>query len=581
MNLFRVILENLVSIANQIATEQSWNLEGLNAISVEIPKDPTHGDMATNIAMIVANKVKQPPKIVANLITEKLLANQYIHKVEIAGPGFINITIHKHVWQDQLRHIINLGMDFGKSDIGARRRINVEYVSTNPTGPMHIGHSRGAVYGDALAALLDKCQYDVQKEFYVNDAGNQIDLLALSVFVRYQQICGVKIDLPEKCYPSDYVIDVAKKLLDKYSDSLLGYEESVWMPLIKKFAVEEMMTLIRNDLSLIGVEHEIFAYETELHENNKIQEAVDLLAQHNLIYRGILEPPKGKLLEDWEEREQLLFRSTDFSDDSDRPLQKSTGAWTYFAAELAYVKDKIDRGFDELIMVLGADHGGYVKRTKAACKALSNNKVEMDIKLVQMVNYIKDGQPLKMSKRAGNFVAVEDIVELVGKDVIRFIMLLRKNDVVLDFDLDKAIEHSKDNPVFYIQYAHARAYSIIRNCNELIPEAVEMLDNIDDIDLSLLCTQAEIDLIKLLAYWPKQVEIAALHREPHRVAFYIQQVAAEFHAFWNRGKDAHDMRFIIEGNTSLTAARLTLVLATAKIIEGALAIIGVKAIKEM
>lgn len=581
MNLFKTITNDTLSIVKQLSKVNDWKIDDDLTISVEIPKDPTHGDMATNVAMIVANKTKQAPKLIAEQISTELNKHEFIESANIAGPGFINITLKKEIWQAQLVEIVKQGNKYGDSCVGKGIKVNVEYVSTNPTGPMHIGHARGAVYGDALSTLLKKCQFDVVKEFYVNDAGNQIDLLALSVYVRYQQLCGIKVSLPEKCYPSEYIVDAAKILREQEGESLIGLTEQAWMPLLKEFSVKQMMDLIKHDLRIIGVAHEVFSFETELHNKNKIQQAVDILAKHDLIYRGILEPPKGKIIEEWEEREQLLFKSTDFGDDSDRPLQKSTGVWTYFAAELAYIKDKIDRGYHELIMVLGADHGGYVKRTKAACKALSDGKIDIDIKLVQMVNYLKDGEPLKMSKRAGNFVAVEDIVELVGKDVIRFIMLLRKNDMILDFDLDKAVEHSKDNPVFYIQYAHARSYSIIRNCMNLMPETASLLDNVEKIDLSLLSSAAEIDLIKLLCYWPKQVETAAIHREPHRIAFFAQQVAAEFHAFWNRGKDAHNMRFIIEDNPKLTAARLTLVLATAKIIESALEIIGVTAIKEM
>ncbi len=581
MNLFNKVTADIVGIAKDLAKEHEWVIDSYDNVSVEIPKDPSHGDMATNIAMIMANKLGLSPRSVAEIIVTQLNQFEYITKVEIAGPGFINMVLAQSMWQQQLKSIITLGNDYGNSDIGKGIKVNLEYVSTNPTGPMHIGHARGAVYGDALAGVLSKCQFEVTKEYYVNDAGKQIDILAESVYVRYANLCGQKMDLPDYCYPGEYIIDAAKTLQTQYQDKLLSYERSQWLPLIRKFAVEAMLVLIRSDLADLGVKHEVFAHESDLHAKNKIQHAVDLLAAKDLVYRGVLEPPKGKILEDWEEREQLLFKSTSFGDDVDRALQKSDGSWTYFGAELAYFKDKIDRGFDELIMVLGADHGGYVKRSKAACRALSDSKCDVDIKLVQLVNFLKDGQPLKMSKRAGNFITVQDIVELVGKDVIRFIMLARKNDMVLDFDVEKAVDQSKDNPVFYVQYAHARIHSILRNASEIIPGAVKMLDDIESLDLSLLSTSTEISLIKLLSYWPRQIELAARSREPHRIAFFVQSVAAEFHAFWNRGKESNDLRFIVENNADLTAARLTLVLAVSKIIASALGIIGVQAINEM
>ncbi len=548
MNLFSKVTADIIDIAKNLAKTHEWVIDNYDAVSVEMPKDPSHGDMATNIAMVMANRLGLSPRAVAEIIVSQLNKLEYITKIEIAGPGFINLVLAQSTWQQQLKSIITLGNDYGNSDIGKGIKVNLEYVSTNPTGPMHIGHARGAVYGDALAGVLSKCQFEVTKEYYVNDAGKQIDILAESIYVRYTNLCGHKMELPEYCYPGEYIIDSAKNLQKKYQADLLNYERAQWLPLIRKFAVDEMLVLIRRDLADLGVEHEVFAHESDLHAQNKIQHAVDLLKAKDLVYRGVLEAPKGKTLEDWEEREQLLFKSTLFGDDVDRALQKSDGSWTYFGAELAYLKDKIERGFDELIMVLGADHGGYVKRSKAACRALSDNKCDVDIKLVQMVNFLKDGQPLKMSKRAGNFITVQDIVELVGKDVVRFIMLTRKNDMVLDFDVEKAVDQSKDNPVFYVQYAHARVHSILRNAAEIIPQAVKMLENIESLDLSMLSTSTEISLIKLLSYWPKQIELAAKSREPHRIAFFVQSVAAEFHAFWNRGKESQDLRFIIENN---------------------------------
>jgi arginyl-tRNA synthetase len=581
MNLFNSIRADIISIVTNLSQHHNWPVQDYASITVEIPKDPTHGDMATNAAMVIANQAKIPPRKIAELITEQLQNHDYIEKVEIAGPGFINLTLKLSKWQEQLKIILTLGNDYGSCDIGKGIKLNLEYVSSNPTGPMHIGHARGAVFGDALAALLKKCQYEVTKEFYVNDAGKQIDVLAESLYIRYANLCGKNLSLPEYCYPGEYIIEAAKILHEQYKTTLLEYTKEQWLPLLRKFAVEQMLVLIRHDLAELGIKHDVFFHESQLHEQKKIEESIALLKSKNLVYRGILEAPKGKLPEDWEEREQLLFKSTEFGDDSDRPLQKSDGSWTYFAAELAYLKDKIDRGFSDLIFVLGADHGGYVKRTKAACAALSDNKCQIDIKLIQIVNFLKDGMQLKMSKRAGNFIAVQDITEMVGKDVVRFIMLTRKNDMTLDFDVEKVVEQSKDNPVFYVQYAHARTHSILRNATQLMPDVFNILKDLGKVDFSLLSSITEINLIKLLSYWPRQIELAARHHEPHRIAFFLQQVAAEFHAFWNRGKESHDLRFIIEDNPSLTAARLTLVLAVAKIIASGLEIIGVKAINEM
>ncbi len=581
MNLYNTITTDIVNICQILAIKHSWLIDNYSAISVETPKDHTHGDVCTNAAMIIASKIKQSPRVVADFIVTDLKLCSYVAEVTIAGPGFINLILQQSIWHQQLHHIIKLGDSYGDSTIGKDTKVNLEYVSTNPTGPMHIGHARGAIFGDVLAALLIKCQFKVTKEYYVNDAGRQIDVLAESVYVRYAQLCGEKIELPVNCYPGKYVVKTAKILHKQYSTELLYYTKQRWLSLIREFAVEKMLVLIKQDLADLGVEHEVFFYESHLHKSDSIEEAVKLLADKKLVYCGILEAPKGKLSKDWEEREQLLFQSTNFGDDTDRSLQKSDGSWTYFASELAYLQDKIKRGYDNLIIVLGADHGGYVKRTKAACSALSNDKCAIDIKLTQLVNFLKNGQPLKMSKRDGNFITVQDIVELVGKDAIRFMMLTHKNDTVLDFDVQHVVEQSKDNPVFYVQYAHARAYSILRNATLIAPDAIELFNKIDLVNLSLLSSPSEINLIKILSYWPKQIEVAAVSHEPHRIAFYVQAVAAQFHAFWNRGKETQAMRFIVEGNPALTAARLTLVLAMSKIIAAGLKIIGVKAIKEM
>lgn len=583
MNLFTTVRTHIITVIKALMAEDviPAGLE-LTAITAEPPKDAAHGDIATNAAMVLAKPARLNPKMLAEQIVARLLLVPEIKTAEVAGPGFINIRLREKVWQNTILDILKSGVEYGNSAIGKQRKINLEYVSVNPTGPMHIGHARCAVYGDALARLLHKSGFQVTKEYYINDAGGQIDTLARSAYLRYREACGEKIEsIPEGLYPGDYLVQVGEALCTNYGKDLLAKEESEWLPLVRRFATDAMMALIREDLLGLGIAHDVFTSEKKLHEDGKIEVAVGILAAKGMIYKGMLTPPKGKKLEDWEAREQTLFRSTDFGDDTDRALQKSDGNWTYFAADIAYLKDKLERGFASLVMILGADHGGYKKRMEAAVAALSNEKAELDIKLCQLVNFLQHGMPLKMSKRAGTYITVRDVLDMVGKDIIRFMMLTRKNDMVMDFDLEKVKEQSKDNPVFYVQYAHARAHSILRNAKADMPDAVLRAELPCGELLSRLHTQPELELIRQLASWPRQVEIAALHHEPHRIAFYVQELAASFHAFWNKGKDDTSLRFIVSDDAELTAARLALVQAVATVIASGLAVIGVEAMVEM
>jgi arginyl-tRNA synthetase len=574
MNIFNKIKQEIIDI---IASLKSENIiksdDNISAITLDSSRDPTHGDMACNAAMILAKNNGMKPQELASIIASRITNIKGVVSAEVAGAGFINIKLKSDIWYEVIESILKLGKNYGDSDIGANERINLEYVSVNPTGPMHIGHARAAVFGDALAGLLKKCSYDVVKEYYINDAGNQIDVLAATCFLRYKEALGEKINTDDMGYPGEYLIDVGVALKEQYADKLLHMQIDERVKIIKEFAVRAMMENIRGDLSQMGIFHDIFTSEYKLHQEKKIDQALEILKSKDLIYRGILEAPKGKLLEDWEEREQLLFKSSQFGDDTDRALQKSDGSWTYFGAELAYVGDKLARGFKNLIMVLGADHGGYVKRTAALVKALSDSKAGIDIKLCQMVKFVKDGQPLKMSKRAGNYITVSDVVEMVGKDAIRFMMLIKKNDMALDFDVEKVREQSKDNPIFYVQYAHARCQSIIRLSTQKLDDNYQVLKKIT--------SDAEIDLIKLLANWPKMVEAAAYHHEPHRIVFYLQELASSFHSLWNRGKDQKDMRFIIENDDELSKARLMMVHAVAGVIASGLSILSIEPVNEM
>lgn len=577
MNIFKELWHDLVTIGSAICDDKEIWAQG----NLEAPKDHLNGDISTNIAMIIAAKNGSNPREISLQLKEHLLKIPYIAHIEVAGPGFINFTIKADKWHECIRSILNDDKDFWQENIGNGYKINVEYVSANPTGPMHVGHARGAVYGDALANVLKLCGYDVTKEYYINDAGSQIDTLLDSVYLRYKEvITGQSVIIPEGLYPGDYIKDVGQKIANKFGSELLDLSKEQISNRIKDLVIDEMMSLIKKDLSELGVHHDIFFSEQSLHNDNKIDNAIKILEQKGLIYTGILPPPKGKIDEEWQEKEQLLFRSTNYGDDQDRPVQKGDGSWTYLAADFAYAKDKIDRGFKTLVYILGADHSGYVKRIQAVINALGDGKVKSDIRISQLVNFVKNNKPIKMSKRSGNFMTVSDVTSHFSKDIIRFMMLTRRNDMTLDFDFDKVKQQSKDNPVFYVQYAHVRTKSIMTKAVETIPLAYEKFIN-DEFNLSLLSTEEEIQLIKLLASWPKTLTGAARFCEPQRIAYYLIEVASHFHSIWNLGKENNEYRFNIEEDIELTAARLALVESVRKIIAVGFSVMGVQPIDKM
>jgi arginyl-tRNA synthetase len=548
-------------------------------VAVEPPRDPAHGDMATNAAMVLAKPAKKKPRDIAEALAAHLAQDDRITSAEVAGPGFLNLRLAPSVWQGVLGSVLADGTAYGKSELGQGKRVNVEYVSANPTGPLHVGHTRGAVFGDALASLLAYAGYDVTREYYINDGGGQVDVLARSVYLRYLEAHGQEVAFEDGTYPGDYLIEVGQALKDKVGDAYVGKGEEVWLQEVRNFATDAMMDLIREDLKLLGIEMDVFFSEKSLYGTGKIEAALESLDAKGLIYQGVLEPPKGKKPEDWEPREQTLFKSTEHGDDVDRPVKKSDGAWTYFAPDIAYHYDKVERGFDELIDIFGADHGGYVKRMKAAVSALSDGKVPLDIKLCQLVKLFKDGQEFKMSKRAGTFVTLRDVVEAVGPDVTRFMLLTRKNDQGFDFDLDKALEQSKDNPVFYVQYANARICSTLRKAEEAGIASDDAA--LADADLSLLAAPAQLSVARKLAEWPRLVEIAARSNEPHRVAFYLYDLASDLHGLYHLGKSDKSLRFVNESSQSATHANLALARAVSIVISAGLGILGVTPAEEM
>ncbi|SEW06141.1 arginyl-tRNA synthetase [Cognatiyoonia koreensis] len=576
MNLFAEIRATVLQAIDALVRE-GFLPDGLetSAVTVEPPRDAAHGDMATNAAMVLAKPAKMNPRAIADALAAKLTDDPRISVAEVAGPGFLNMRLDPSIWQGLVKSVLT-NPDFGKSDLGAGQKMLVEYVSANPTGPLHVGHTRGAVFGDALASLLDYAGYDVTREYYINDGGAQVDVLARSVYLRYEEAHDLSVDWPEGSYPGDYLIEVGEALKDKVGDAYLGKGEQFWLDDVREFATNAMMDLIRSDLASLGIAMDEFYSEKSLYGTGKIEAAISELDAKGLIYRGTLEPPKGKMPEDWEPREQTLFKSTAHGDDVDRPVKKSDGAWTYFAPDIAYHYDKVQRGFDALIDVFGADHGGYVKRMKAAVSALSDGRVPLDIKLTQLVKLYKNGEPFKMSKRAGTFVTLRDVVDQVGPDVTRFHMLTRKNDAPLDFDFDKVTEQSKDNPVFYVQYAHARVNSVLRKAEGDFADAA-----LASADLTKLSHEAEITVAKKLAEWPRLVEIAAKGHEPHRIAFYLYDLASDFHALWNRGNDDPALRFIQEGDIDTTSAKIALIRAVQLVIASGLGILGVKPAEEM
>ena len=580
MNLFTHVREILIEVLKELTAQSVLPIDtDFSNITVEPPKDSRHGDMSTNAAMVLSKSVEVKPRELAQIISEALSPKEIIASVDIAGPGFINITLSNFSWHGLLSAVLMSGVNFGKSGMGSSQKVNVEFVSANPTGPLHVGHTRGAVFGDALANLLAYSGYDVTREYYINDGGSQVDVLARSIFLRYQEAFGKEIVFEEGTYPGDYLIPIAKALKEKVGDLYLNKPEDNWLPELRNFAVEAMMNLIRADLDLLGIEMDTFFSEKSLYGSGKIEAALDRLRDNGLIYKGVLEPPKGKKTDDWEPREQTLFKSTEHGDDVDRPVLKSDGSWTYFAPDIAYHFDKISRGFDILIDVFGADHGGYVKRMKAAVSALSSGKVPLDIKLCQLVKLYQNGEPFKMSKRAGNFVMLRDLVEQVGPDVTRFVMLTRKNDAALDFDFQKVLEQSRENPVFYVQYAHARIKSVIRKAEALNVDTSDYA--LSEANLSSLTHASELSLIKKLAEWPRIVELSARLYEPHRLAFYLFDLSSELHSHWGKGGENPHLRFLQSDDMTITKSKIALARAVFIVISSGLAILGVQPAEKM
>ncbi|MGR9204133.1 arginine--tRNA ligase [Rhizobium leguminosarum] len=584
MNLFTDFEARIKTALEQIDLVREKRSElDFGRITVEPPRDASHGDVATNAAMVLAKPLGTNPRALADVIIAKLKEDADVADVSVAGPGFINIRLAVGYWQRLLASMIGAGTDYGRSTLGKDKKVNVEYVSANPTGPMHVGHCRGAVVGDALANLLAFAGYGVEKEYYINDAGSQIDVLARSVFLRYREALGEKIgEIPSGLYPGDYLVPVGQSLAADYGVRLHNMPEDQWMPIVKDRTIDAMMVMIRDDLASLNVHHDVFFSERTLHANGAaaIRTAINDLTFKGYVYKGTLPPPKGQLPEDWEDREQTLFRSTEVGDDIDRPLIKSDGSYTYFAADVAYFKNKFDRGFDEMIYVLGADHGGYVKRLEAVARGVSDGKAKLTVLLCQLVKLYRNGEPVKMSKRSGDFVTLRDVVEEVGRDSVRFMMLYRKNSEPLDFDFAKVTEQSKDNPVFYVQYAHARCMSVFRQAREAFADLDVSPENLAQ-TVAGIGDPAELQLVAKLAEFPRIVDAAAQSQEPHRVAFYLYDLASSFHAHWNKGKDQPELRFVNDKNRESSIARLGLVYAVASVLKSGLAITGTAAPDEM
>jgi arginyl-tRNA synthetase len=554
----------------------------LSRIVVEPPRDASHGDLSTNAAMVVAKPLGKNPREVASAIVEQFKADTDVASVEVAGPGFINFRLNRPIWHAVLKSIATQGADFGRAGIGKGEAVNIEYVSANPTGPMHVGHTRGAVFGDALASLMAYSGYDVTREYYINDAGSQIDTLAKSTLLRYREALGETIEIPSGFYPGDYLIPVGQALAQEFGASLLDKSEAEALPIIKERVLAAMMDLIRADLARLNVHHDVFFSERQLHgQGGDIDTTLEWLRDEDMIYQGRLEPPKGKAPEDWEDREQTLFRATNYGDDVDRPLVKSNQQYTYFAADIAYHRNKYLRGFKHMVNVLGADHSGYVKRLQAAVKAVSHGEAEIDVRICQLVRLLKNGEPFKMSKRSGDLVLLSDVVEEVGVDATRFMLLYRRNDAAMDFDFAVVKEQSRDNPVFYVQYAHARTYSVFRQAAEKLPGLDLGFGALTGADLSLLSSEADLELIKALAQWPRIVASAADAHEPHRIAFYLYELASAFHGFWAKGNQDVALRFVNADDSMLTMARLSLVAAVRQVLVNGLSLLGVSAPEEL
>ena len=588
-HLFADVQARVHAVCAALAIEDGWPAGiDLSRVVVEPPRDPSHGDMATNAAMVLAREAGAKPRDLAEQIAARLRAERLIASVDVAGPGFINLTLKPSAWAEALRAVLREGAPMGEARPAQADKVNVEYVSANPTGPMHVGHCRGAVFGDALASLLGFAGYDVTREYYINDAGAQVDVLARSAFLRYREALGEAIGaIPEGLYPGDYLKPVGQALAAEHGDRLLAMPEGGWLPIVRAKAIAMMMQEIKGDLAALNIRHDVFFSERSLIEtgNNRVAATIDYLRAQGDVYEGRLPPPKGAPVDDYEDRVQTLFRATAFGDDVDRPLLKSDGSYTYFASDIAYHRDKFERGFGEMIDVWGADHGGYIKRMQAAIKAVTAGKAALDVKIVQLVKLLRNGEPVKMSKRSGDFVTLREVVDEVGSDAVRFMMLFRKNDAVLDFDLAKVIEQSKDNPVFYVQYGHARGHSVFRNAREVVPGPAGGARRPGGVSgnaaVERLTDPAELELLRRLALYPRMIEAAAVAHEPHRIAFYLYDLASEFHALWTRGRDLPYLRFIINHDAEITKARLAMVQGVVSVLASGLAVLGVHAPDEM
>ena len=584
INYFEHLRDSITGILNNLVSADDFikNTE-LEKISLEPARDKSHGDLATNAAMVLANNFRLKPRELADKIIKELVKLEWVYTAKAAGPGFINIVLVDNFWHERLAEIIEAGVKYGESSLGKNELVNIEYVSANPTGPMHVGHGRGAVIGDVLANLFTKIGYKVNKEYYINDAGAQVDILARSLHIRYLEALGIKIDkFPEDFYPGEYLINVGIKLAKRDGLRWRDEKEGVWLEPLRIFALDEMMAMIREDLFSLGVKHDTFSSEQKLVKGGFVDEILTILEGRKLIYRGVLPPPKGKKLDGWEERPQTLFRAEKFGDDVDRPIKKADGTWTYFATDMAYHLDKYKRGYKLMINIWGADHGGYTKRMQAAVKAITEGAGDLTIQLCQMVNLMDNGRPIKMSKRAGNFVTLREVVDKVGRDVVRFIMLTRKNDAHLDFDLTKVLEQSRDNPVFYVQYSHARCCSVLRQATEMFAADKISSEALKKSKFEYLVDPAEISLIKLMASWPNILEGAAMAREPHRIAYYLQDLSASFHSLWAKGaKKNTSLRFLSKDDLPLTLARLAMVKALTIVIASGLEVMGIEPVQEM
>ena len=579
MDIFSDFRQKIVAILEEKIDDGIFP-EGMNLtrVAVDVPRDPSFGDLSTNAAMVLAKPAGMKPRDLAQLLVDRLASVDDVSSAEIAGPGFINIRLDDQLWWRCLDTVLQVGKAYGDSSIGDGAPVNVEFVSANPTGPLHIGHARGSVFGDVLAALLQKAGYAVTREYYINDAGAQVEVLARSAYLRYREALGDEIgQIPDGLYPGEYLQAVGKALAMRDGDRWRDAPEFEWLPVVRAFAIDRMMGLVRQDLSALGIKFDTFTSERNLVEQGRVDTVLEGLEKRGLIYTGTLEPPKGKRPDDWEPRPQTLFKATEFGDEVDRPLKKSDGSWTYFASDIAYHRDKYERGFETQIDVWGADHGGYVKRMKAATKAVTEGNADLDVKICQIVKLLDKGEPVKMSKRAGTFVTLRDLIDEVGSGVVRFIMLTRSNDAPLDFDLTKVTEQSRDNPVFYVQYAHARCHSVTRMAQEAFPD----LDQDEHADLALLGDEAELALIKFLAQWPRTVEGAAQAHEPHRIAYYLYELAAAFHGLWTKGKEQTDLRFIVESDRARTQARLAMVGGVRTVISSGLELMGITPLEEL